>query len=308
MTKELTARFTDGRLAEEQEVKVRRIDGGVEIRSPADGLLIAFWKSEDLRREAPGILRCESDRGARLVLPEPPKDQPAKKTSAKPKPKPKHRRLPAGTRAMRWLIILTALVGGGLLVFPTAAEMAARRLPPTAEMRLGEMMAVGQESRWGACAGPAGDAVLQMLTARLGASLPLADRPRRVVVVRDAKAAVLALPGGNVLLTKGMLDRAQSPDEVVGLLARAMAQVADHTPIAALFRAAPIEAAKALASGTGGSIDPEVLLSGYTADDDMAAERGAGRLLSRSGLFGQGTVRLPSLDPDQWAGLKRMCG
>lgn len=301
MTKELTARFTDGRLAAEQEVKVRRVEGGVEIRSPADGLLIAFWKSEDLRREAPGVLRCESDRGARLVLPD--RSNPA----AKPAKKLRRRRA-AGSRAMAWLITLGALAGGAILAFPLAAEMAAQRLPPAAEQRLGDMMAIGIEGRHGTCAGPAGEAVLQMLSARLGASLPLADRPRRVVVVRDHRAAIQALPGGIVLLTKGMLDRAQSPDEVVGLLARAVAQVADHTPAAALFRAAPIEAAKALTTGTAPAIDPEVLLTGYTADDDMAAERGAGRLLSRSGLIGQGPVRLPSLDPDQWAGLKRMCG
>jgi hypothetical protein len=305
MTKELIARFTDGHLADEQEVKVRRVAGGIEIRSPADGLLIAFWRSEDLRREAPGVLRCETDKGARLVLPEP-----SKKAAAQPaaKANPRRRRGAAGSRFMAWLIILGTLGGGGLLAFPTLAEMAAQRLPPAAERHLGDLMAAAIETRHGTCAGPAGDAVLQMLSARLGATLPLADRPRRVVVVRDHRAAVQALPGGIVLLTKGMLDRAQSPDEVVGLLARAMAQVAGHTPAAALFRAAPIEATRALATRTPPAIDPEVLLTGYTADDDMAAERGAGRLLSQSGLIGQGPVRLPSLDPDQWAGLKRMCG
>lgn len=302
MTKDLPAKFTDAHQTAARPVVVRPAPGGLEIRG-SDGLLIAFWRHQDLLRDPKGVFRCQADRGARLILDDVDHGRfvAPLKTGMNRKPRT------VGSSLVTLLMLLT-LAGIGVLLLPLAAGAIADRLPPQAERRLGDMLVSGMERRFGTCVGPAGDAVLQMLAARLGAALPAEARPRRIMVMRQPIPAAIAMPGGTIVVSKGLLNQAQSSDEVAGLLARALSQSAGRLPTAALFRTAPIAAFKALAGGTADGLDGETLSSAYSRAEEMDAERGAARLLATAGLAAQGSVRLPALDAEQWAALKSICG
>lgn len=280
--------FHDGRTAAAHPVVVRPSPAGLRIIG-ADGLMMAFWNTADLRADGqlPGDrgvrLRCDADPDARLILP----DGEFIRTVA-----------PAITATRReragwWKFAAVSLVAVALLVgaaqaLPTASRHLAALVPAEVEARWGAGLAEGLEEQWGTCHAPAGEAALALLVARVAAPLPAEARPRRVAVVRQEAVNALALPGGTVLLFQGLLDDARGPDEVAGVLAHEMTHVSERHVTAAMIRGLGVGVLVTLvtgdASGTlaGGAA---ALLSGaYSRDDEAAADRGAVRLLDAAGI------------------------
>ena len=86
------------------------------------------------------------------------------------------------------------------------------------------------------CKNPAGLAALQHLTDRLAATV---DTPYRFKV-RVAKSKVVnafATPGGHIVILNGLIEKADSPEEVAGVLAHEMAHVIKRHPAKALIHA-----------------------------------------------------------------------
>lgn len=117
----------------------------------------------------------------------------------------------AGTAALLWFR------GGALL------EVAAPHVPPSVTVPLGKGI-VEQVSQGQYCQSPEAKAALARLYARLqpdgGGAEPV------VVRIADLDVAnALAAPGGQVLLTRGLIARASGPDEVAGVLAHELGHV-----------------------------------------------------------------------------------
>ncbi len=70
-----------------------------------------------------------------------------------------------------------------------------------------------------------GRAALDKLVGKLAAAAQL-PFPLRVDVVRRSEPNAFALPGGHIYVYQGLIDRAQSPDELAGVLAHEMGHVA----------------------------------------------------------------------------------
>jgi predicted Zn-dependent protease len=121
----------------------------------------------------------------------------------------------------------------GLVWFgaPYAAERVAPIIPLSIERRVGE--AAENQIRaifpGNACNAPAGVAALQKLSQRLQSVADL--RLTATIVAQSSKAPnAFALPGGKVYLLSGLLAKAQSQDEIVGVLAHELGhlQHRDH--------------------------------------------------------------------------------
>ena len=99
-------------------------------------------------------------------------------------------------------------------------------LPIAWERPLGQ--AVDQQVRaifrGGACTQPEGRAALTKLIASLqsAARLPIEPDP---VVLRSTVPNAFAIPGGRVYILSGLLDRAESPDELGGVLAHEFGRI-----------------------------------------------------------------------------------
>jgi Zn-dependent protease with chaperone function len=129
-------------------------------------------------------------------------------------------------------LIVTAIVG-----VPVLATRLTPLIPTSVEQKLGkavdsQIRATLDTKHLGAgfvCgtgpAGAAGQVALDKLVARLetAAALPY---PLRVDVVRRADFNAFALPGGHIYVFQGLIDRAQSPDELAGVLAHEIGHVA----------------------------------------------------------------------------------
>lgn len=98
--------------------------------------------------------------------------------------------------------------------------------------------------------------------------------------VLDVQAAmVYAIPGGTVLITRGMLAKTKTEAELAGVLAQAMAHVLSRHHLNALATAAlttPTAGWRNLAGG--------VYAKGLPADEEMEADRQAVVMLTRAGF------------------------
>lgn len=280
-------RFNDGRNAASHKVTVHSLADRLEIRGE-DGLLLAAWRGGDLLRDgqAPGgglRLRCRAEPDARLIVAQ---DFPLPGGAA-----------PARTWRIGWGLPLAlaaglAVMAGLYFALPGLARQGAALVPPALEASWGAQVADGLERQMGRCQGLAGQAALDGLVRRLAAGLP-PDRAAIIIrVLNRPLVNAIALPGGQIIVFRGLLDLTQQPDELAGVLAHELTHIGERHVTAAMIRGAGIgvlatmltgDASGALASGAA-----MVFASSYSRDDEAAADRGGLGLLAKAGIGNAG--------------------
>lgn len=168
------------------------------------------------------------------------------------------------------------LAGGAML---TAA---APLVPESVTEPLGKAF-VAQLSGDRACTTPEAEAALRKLVDRL-------DPPRPVTVtISDWKLAnAFAGPGGQIILTRGLLEEASGPDEVAGVLAHEIGHVARHHPTKALLRHYGVSLfAGALGGGYAQTADLGLLLAA-SRDAEREADAYGLEALTAAGVSPQG--------------------
>lgn len=103
---------------------------------------------------------------------------------------------------------------------PLAADRLAPLVPKPIERRIGDASEVQVKTIFGrkVCEDPAGKAAFTKLVNRLRDAAGLDDSMTAGVLPTPVPNA-FALPGGKVYLLRGLLDKAQNPDELAGILA-----------------------------------------------------------------------------------------
>lgn len=232
-------RLNDGRTALAHDVVINVTSGGLDIRTP-DGKIVLLWPYDDLRlistaSQSPLRLTRLSDMAPRLVVADP-----LFRGALLP-------RAPAlGAQAtavsLRGLGIALGSLGGVALLaallwfgLPHLAKPVAALVPPAAEARLGRQVAAALTRDARACAQPAGAAAMRTLVARLA---PGTGGPRdvEVRVVERPMVNAFAAPGGTIVFFSGLIEQAESADEVAGVLAHEMAHVVHRHGTQALVR------------------------------------------------------------------------
>lgn len=243
MTTTGTGIFYDGLTSNRNEVTVEITGDAVEASAP-DGVLLAQWRFVDISPLAApaGMLRIGLTRAkvpARLEIRDPAL---AAALLAHAKPIDRTGLTDRRTRlkvVAYSLAAIATLVGGAIWGVPLLAGRIAVHLPISLEMRLGAAIDMevrqaldtsidGKPFECGTGNSPqavAGRAAFAKLVAPLerAAGLPL---PLRVLVVRRADVNAITLPGGRVYVFKGLLTKAEAPDEVAGVLGHEIGHVA----------------------------------------------------------------------------------
>lgn len=279
---DLAGRYHDGRTAAAHPVRVRPSLSGLDIRGE-DNRSLGFWHRADLRpQDGPGPqlrLACATAPGARLTVVDGAALRPF--LPERPTGRPWLRGVALGAAGL-------AMAAGLWVALPAVATMVARAIPLETEIRLGGGLADRMERQWGTCTGAEGNAALAALAERLAAHLPPEQRSLRVAVVKAKAENAFALPGGRVLLLQGLLDKAESPDEIAGVLAHEFTHVAERHVAAAMVRALGISALVALVTGDSSGLlaggATMALAGAYSRDDEAAADRGAVELLGKAGI------------------------
>lgn len=198
--------------------------------------------------------------------------------------------------ARRWiygLVGVIALLAAGLALAPTVAVMLVERAPISYDRALGDQ-AEPQLKMGAPLQIPALDRMMSSLVSRLG---PHADsrgfefRPR---VVQNSMANAVALPGGRIVVTTGLLRLLRSPDELAGVLAHEMAHVTlrhgaknNARASSMVVIAQTIAGDEGMGAAVGTSIAILTLLQ-YSREAEAEADRVGLATLTAAGISGRG--------------------
>ena len=218
-----------------------------------------------------------------------------------------HRRPKAhwsGGKVALWIVLATVgLIGTLFVLLPRVAHQAAILLPSSIDRQLGArseqgMLAMlklsGKPVR--RCVLPSSLAALDRLTARLAAAGGLPAAPR-VTVLDSPVVNAFALPGGRILLLSGIIDRAEGPSVIAGVLGHEMGHLAHHDPTEALVRNAGMGLLVGVAMGDifgGSSAGIATLMltrSAYSREAEQAADGFALTTLAAAGIESQPLAR-----------------
>ena len=113
---------------------------------------------------------------------------------------------------------------------PLAADRLAPLVPKPIERRIGDASEVQVKTIFGrsTCSDPAGQAAFSKLVNRLRDAAGLDDDSMTAGVLPSSVPNAFALPGGKVYVLKALIDKAESPDELAGILAHELGHLKHH--------------------------------------------------------------------------------
>lgn len=196
-------------------------------------------------------------------------------------------------RVVAWIGGLSVLALGMIFGLTQLTGPLARITPTDWVKSLGGEVAEKLAGPKGFCEGSEGMAALEKLTNRLVASrkLPYAFRVR---VSHNTSVNAFAAPGGEIVFLKGLIDKAESPEEVAGVLAHEIAHALERHPTQNLFRVVGFQIIFSLLMGgsggesTAAQFGQVMLITAYTRDNEASADRIGIELLNDANILGSG--------------------
>lgn len=290
------ARYSDGLSAVAHEATVRLGVMGLEIYVPGAAGGVVKWPYASLRagqpigrRLQPVVITSGGQERATLYV-----DDAAllrRLGEVVPALTARHVRL---RKAAPWIIAvgaaaLVALIVWGLQLSP--ARTIAGMLPERARQAIGKQTIESMTHDRQLCVAPDGKVALEHLTQRLLTGAPGAPQ-FRLVVIDWGLVNAFATAGSQIVLTRGLIAGAQSPDEVAGVLAHEMGHGIELHPESAIVRAIGLTAAVELILGGGGLTNIGLTLAqlSYSREAEREADAQAiailrGARISQRGLL-----------------------
>ncbi len=293
--------WMDGQSAAEARLDVGIEDGAVPaLHFIPPGRGHNAWPLAEIRqlRDQAGrdqiVLTLPSDPLARLILNDPEAIRLLEARCPKlNRPAPVQGR----RRVAFWAV--SALASVALIIFvlvPIMANQLARYLPPEGEVALGQTTfrqireAIGPGGgSVGLCTEDAGRAALDAMTDRLTSADNL-PYPLRVDVLDHDLVNAFALPGGQIVLFRGLIDAAESPDEVAAVLAHEIGHVVNRDPTRIALRSAGSIGVLGLLLGdfAGGTVvlllTERLIQASYAQEAEAAADQFATETLAEANI------------------------
>lgn len=259
------AQWYDGQTALRHDGEARWDGAGVLALRSADSVIDVPFSELEFAEQRGGeiVYHRTSEAGFRLMLSE---DLPAGLAA----------QLPAEVRYGAWVdrmglgkaVIAFAVVSAAAVaLFMTAPEWLGPRVPESWERNLGDAMVGDFNDRL--CHTPAGDAAM----AKLLASVDPAQQKVRSGVANVDMVNAVALPGGQVLLFDGLVQQAETPEELAGVLGHEVGHVRERHVMTALLRQFGLSI---LLSGANTNVGDTVFglaSMGYSRDAEREADQ-----------------------------------
>ena len=297
---EAPARYFDGASAAPEPVVVRFGARSLVVTDHA-GVARAHWplarlRAVSARGDRVAQLAPEADSAERLAVED--REMVAALEAVCPRLYARETDRRGGGRAIFWgagaVAAVFALV---LAILPALAGQLAPLIPPERERQIGTAVVTQLRALVGAagdappgfCTATEGVAALDAMTGRLERTRAL-PHPLRVSVIDHPMVNAFAAPGGRVVLFRGLIDKAATPEEVAGVLAHEIAHVAARDPTVGVLRTAGTAGILGLLVGDvfGASIavaTSEMLLNAhYRREAEARADRTAHAMLADAGL------------------------
>lgn len=289
------SRFHDGRHGATYSVRVFVFGRELRIAGADDGTLAA-WKLEQIE-VAPEIdpdgavtLTARGEPGVLLV-----DDSADLETLRRAGIRlPGHR---AWTRR-HWVAVclgLAATLGLGILALNDLPRWLAAAIPIAWEQRLGEpaeAMMTGSKTR---CMGQEGQAALDRLVARLRVAGRI-EMPVTISVLDDRTVNAFTVPGGHVLVMRGLIAGAADGPMLAGVIAHELGHVAHRDATTLILRGMGLSFLLRMiglgdAGGTAAAGASNLMNLAYSRAAEAAADATAIDLLTKAGLRADGLSR-----------------
>ena len=299
------ARYSDGETAASHPALLTLTEIDLSITGQ-DGSRLGHWPFSALHSIDPwpipaGPLRIGSETapGARLTIFDPAfRDALLAKVPAAGRPP--RRPLPRSLTQLTVLSLAMVAVALGLYAAaPWYAGPVSRLIPVSWEEQFGAgiKVAITDLFDWQVCTDPSGQAALEALVGRLTAGLA-SEYAFDVAVVDHKLVNALALPGGHLLLLRGLIDKARSADEVAGVVAHEIGHVLRRHSMVALVRSNARAILLDAVLGSSASIAQQVASAGnlalelrHSRQNEAEADRIAVDLLRQAGISTAGFKR-----------------
>lgn len=261
------ARLFDGVRPVQQMVRARLGASGLELEGEGVSRVLAFRDLINLGEFGQELrVGYEPEPDLRLVLP---KALQAALAAAAP------HAFDRGRIQRRWFLLGAGLTVGALgvaaalfLGAPLLAAPLARATPVEIERQLGENVAAQARLIFRPCKGDgvaAAEAAIAPLVERLSQEMQ-PEHPIVIEFVRSPAPNALALPGGRVMLTSGLFDAVEQPDELAAVLAHEIGHVQARDGLTAAYRNAGLGLMLEAITGGTGLAQQIVLLGGQVVE------------------------------------------
>lgn len=294
-TSQQYARVADGKSAAARDARVRLDVTALEIVL-ADGSQCWRWPYETLAATEPirphsldVLLSSKNDPGITVFVPGAPfaRDLARRATQLSVKS--------LRWRHLRpWLAGTAVLAAIGLFMAATGwspSQTIARLLPASWRERLGTAVINSMTEDRKRCIQAEGLSALEKISERLAHGGSIAEK-FKITVVDWSLVNAFAVPGDKIIMTRGLIEKAESADEVAGVLAHEMGHGIELHPETGIIRAVGLSAILQLMMGdTGGTIANMGLMLaqlGYTRVAEHEADLHAVDLLKKSNISNQG--------------------
>ncbi|KAF0182879.1 MAG: peptidase M48 Ste24p [Alphaproteobacteria bacterium] len=285
----LEGRFHDGVTAAEHRVAVTIVEDGLEI---AGAGARAFWRKQDVVvvDKSGDVWRLSSSEtpDARLAIEKSKAAETALRDGGILDPR---RDAIRGLWLAGGLLALSASLAFIVFVaIPLGAEPLARATPRDVEEQLGENLARQVNVFMRPCekTAPADAAIMPLLN-----DLEAAGDPGFTIMltfVQEDTPNALAVAGGQIMVTSGLLETLESPDELAAVIAHEIGHVKSRDGMIALYRNAGLGILLELITGGSGVAQQIVMVGGqltelsYTRAQEARADRVAIAIMGDAGL------------------------
>ncbi len=175
-------------------------------------------------------------------------------------------------------IALALASAAALAIVVWSPQWLAPLVPQSVERQLGNALVGDFGGRF--CDTKAGKAALAKLTASLDPN----PGELQVEVANIPMLNAVALPGGKVVLFQGLLDQAQSADEVAGVLAHEIGHVRERHVMQGLLRQMGLAVVLGGFDGSGGATVNSLLSTTYTRSSEEEADAHSIRALAGAAI------------------------
>lgn len=188
-----------------------------------------------------------------------------------------------------YLALIVGFLSGGYLLFHYSAPAVANLIPFEWEQKIGEFALenyqIGKKSVEDAQVNDAVNAIVARIDRFDGANIDY-----RVTVVDTEAINAFAFPGGYVVVTTGLIENADNPEQVAGVLAHELTHVLERHGMRKLVRQAGLGVLLGIVFGDVSALSRLVELAAqldslsFDRDQERAADDGAIKIMTEAGL------------------------
>ncbi len=213
---------------------------------------------------------------------------------------PLHSSLKRATRSRQYALVLAVLVVPLFLyglwkgVIPQLSDRVAMQVPVSWEEKLGQTVLEGLPTALAPTPAPAKEKALKAIIDRLLEADPNQPYDIRIYISPLEMVNAVALPGGHIIVFQGLLNLAESPEELAGVLAHEIQHVLLRHSTRGIIRALTSQILLSLMVGDmNGSMDLALSVAGEI--DGLSHSRKMEREADRQGME---MILAAGIDPD----------